>query len=424
MCIHGPVALILATLATLLISNPLLEGNFRSWQIATLWGTILMAVPAHAILEFFAVQDAVRDAIPIVRAHCGDLTDQEKQDLMPISLRQKMIFCTLFVTIIPTAVLGATVLLKLNDRFDKFNIMNKLEILNSISLWIIVLFFFSTIVSLAICLLLTNNVANLTEALVQAMREVESGNMRTRLEVVSTDSFGYLYEGFNKMVHSLKERARLRDVISKYISPHMIEFMSSDDIRLEGINAHASVLFADIRGFTTLSEGMTPSEVVELLSSYLSAVEPVIRAQGGWINKFAGDSLLAVFGVPNPQPDHANRAVLAATQMRATLKEFNALRESSGKIPIRIGMGIHCGWLIAGSVGSPERMEYTVIGDAVNVASRLQNLTKEFETDLLISFEVFQALSTSLQTRGKLVELRGKSLPMRVFTVHNELRFG
>jgi len=182
----------------------------------------------------------------------------------------------------------------------------------------------------------------------------------------------------------------------------------------------ATMLFADIRGFTTISEKLSPAEVVELLNRYFAAVEPAIQENGGWINKFGGDSLLAVFGAPVPHTDHARRAIHAALAMRNALTAFNAEQAANGEPQVEIGVGIHSGTILAGNVGSPTRMEYTVIGDVVNVASRIDGLNKDWNTDILVSADTWEAagLNGLISVRAMPpVALKGKSQLTQVYAV-------
>ncbi len=187
---------------------------------------------------------------------------------------------------------------------------------------------------------------------------------------------------------------------------------------LGGKAVHASVLFADIRDFTALAEKMPPEEVVNLLNNYFTAVEPTIKEENGWINKFGGDSLLAVFGVLNPDSKHIYRAVHAALGMRRSLNEFNARQMKEGKPILKIGIGIHCGKMVAGSVGSQERMEFTVIGDAVNLASRIEELNKQWDTDILVSEDVAREVEKDvpMQAMPK-TRVHGISEPIQVFAI-------
>jgi adenylate cyclase len=248
--------------------------------------------------------------------------------------------------------------------------------------------------------------------MVQAMRRVENEELDAHLEVTTTDEFAGLCEGFNRMTGGLQERERLRHAFGCYVAPELAEEVMCHGVRLGGETVSASVLFTDIRGFTALSERMTPAAVVSLLNRYFAMVEPAIRTEGGWINKFGGDSLLAVFGAPVPQADHTRRAV------RAALSEFNARQREAGEPTLRIGVGIDCGEMVAGSVGSPERMEYTVIGDVVNVASRIEALNKKWGTDVLISAEAYAAVGSDVSVRAMpLTEVQGKSEPIQVYAL-------
>jgi class 3 adenylate cyclase/HAMP domain-containing protein len=418
MCIHGPLCLAVSNVTTLLILNPFFGGEFKIGQLIVLWSTMFITVPAHAIIEYFMVQRAALAVIPSIRGAYKGTAAELYPSLIRISIRRKLLFCSIFTTIVPLGVLGLTTLIKINYSADlQLSNINNINII----IWICVLVSFGACLSVSISILMTDDFARPVEGLLEAMSKVESGDLDTSLEVVSSDSFARLYEGFNRMVCSLKEKAFFKEALGKYlgecVSPILDGEVSGEKLQLGGTSVHASVLFVDIRDFTTLSEGMTPMEVVELLNSYYQSVEPAILSEGGWINKFGGDSLLALFGVPVPLSDHAQRAVMAALRMRAALKQFNLRRKHKGDQPIRIGIGVQCGWLVAGNVGSSNRMEYTVIGDAANTASRLQSLTKEVDTDMLIGAEVYQALPAGMRVQEHLVNVRGKDIPLKAYMI-------
>ena len=184
----------------------------------------------------------------------------------------------------------------------------------------------------------------------------------------------------------------------------------------------AAVLFSDIRGFSTLAERMDPQAVVALLNEYLTAMTGATAAFGGYINNFIGDAIVVVFGAPIPQSDAERRAVLAALAMRDALVALNVRRTARGDVPIETGIGIAAGDMVAGQIGSPERMLYTVIGDAVNVASRLETLTKEYPgKSILVTLRVAQALASDpalprVEPLG-LIKLKGRTEPVEVFAV-------
>jgi adenylate cyclase len=183
----------------------------------------------------------------------------------------------------------------------------------------------------------------------------------------------------------------------------------------------ATALFADIRDFTGLSERVPAQQVVDILNRYYTRMVDVIVKEGGLVNKFGGDSLLAIFGAPIRQPDHALRAVQAARQMNRALAEFNAEQAALGLPPLAIGIGISSGEMVAGNIGGQARMEYTVIGDPVNLASRLQSLTKEWGKSVLLSEETQILLEPDLVEVEPCnrIAVRGKQQPTMVFALED-----
>jgi adenylate cyclase len=417
-CLHGPTALISATLITIYVANPIFHTGYRTWQIIALWCTTFVIAAAHALLEYFAVLRAIRPILPLIRSQGGLAPGQSPQGVIRVGLEGKLLFSSFFITLVPLSVLTFTTALKSRHMLTEIGAASAYGRLWWIVLWMIALGSLSALITFSISLLMARDVGQLADRLVKAMTMVEKGNLGARLEIISTDDFADLYGGFNRMAASLEENKRLRDAFGRYLSPELVNQAIRDELRLGGESVNASILFSDIRGFTSLSERTTPEGIVGLLNRYFEAVEPAIQAQGGWINKFGGDSILAVFGAPVPQPDHPRRAVTAALAMRDALVEFNRHQEALGSPVLQIGIGVHCGWLIAGNVGSPNRMEYTVIGDAVNIASRLQTLTKSLDTDILISANVYQAAGSDFQVREMPpAEVQGKSMPLRIYAI-------
>ncbi|MFQ6015900.1 MAG: adenylate/guanylate cyclase domain-containing protein [Anaerolineae bacterium] len=262
-------------------------------------------------------------------------------------------------------------------------------------------------------------------ALVKATQRVAEGHLDTEVRVQSRDEIGILARAFNRMIAGLREREFIKDifgrVVTKEVRETLMETFSSGEIKLGGETRVVTMLFTDIRDFTAMSEQYEPSEVVSFLNEYFTAMVDVVSDYGGVVNKFGGDSTLVIFGAPVEQPDHARQAVMAALAMRCKLKEFNAERVSKGQHPIRIGMGINTGQVVAGQIGSKERLEYTVIGDAVNVTSRIEDLTKEYPGhDILISETTYQDLGKGdgviCQDLGE-VMVKGKKSSVRIYSV-------
>ncbi len=257
------------------------------------------------------------------------------------------------------------------------------------------------------------------EALRQQMRRVQQGDLDALAPVVSKDEFGEMAEGFNAMIRGLRQEEVIRDLFRLYVTPEVADHAIAYGAELGGQLAETSVLFSDIRGFTAMTERMAPDALIALLNRYFNAMSAAVIAEGGLINKFGGDSLLAVFGTPlNPAPGHAAQAVRAAQGMLAALDAFNADQETRNEPTLRIGVGVATGAVVAGNVGSEERLEYTVIGDTVNLASRLQSLTKELNVAVLLAeMTVKNAGDVAAFKAIGAVEVRGKQAPVKVYTL-------
>lgn len=219
--------------------------------------------------------------------------------------------------------------------------------------------------------------------LIERMNMVSKGDFASKASVLTYDEIGKLRGHFNQMVEGLQEREKIRDTFGKFVSLEIAEkLISQGHEMLEGEEIETTVMFTDIRDFTPFSETMSPKELVEFLNSYFSYMCSPIIANKGVINKFIGDSIMAVFSPVFGVEDHADAALRAALGIREALKNFN----SEGNYPeIRHGVGIHTGILISGKIGTQDRMEYTVIGDTVNIASRIESQTKVYKDDILIS---------------------------------------
>jgi adenylate cyclase len=209
---------------------------------------------------------------------------------------------------------------------------------------------------------------------------------------------GQLKTHFNQMLDGLIQREFIKDTFGRYMSEEISEsIIESGKIELGGEEVQASVLFCDIRGFTTLSESMNASEIVNLLNELFSHIVKPISQSGGVVNKYIGDCIMALFGVPKKNQEHPLCALKAALGMRKALLEFNSKQLEAGLPQVNLGIGIHTGPLVAGNIGAQERMEYTVIGDTVNVASRIESMTKEYACELLVSEELWNQIPDSFQ---------------------------
>jgi class 3 adenylate cyclase len=224
----------------------------------------------------------------------------------------------------------------------------------------------------------------------------------------------------NQMVMAIENSklSNLRHAFSRYVSHQLVDGILSkpEDIKLGGERRKVTILFGDIRGFTSMAESMKPEEVVDLLNTYLSALTDVVFKYEGTLDKYIGDCVMAVFGVPLTHYNDAERAVVAAIEMQQRVDEINAEREKEGRKWVEIGIGINTGYVISGNMGSVDRMDYTVIGDGVNIASRLEGLAGRRQ--ILITREVYEEVKYLVNASFlETVTVKGREKPVDVFEV-------
>jgi adenylate cyclase len=256
-----------------------------------------------------------------------------------------------------------------------------------------------------------------------AAGRIKGGEFDIGLKAKSRDEIGVLTESFVEMGRGLAERERLRDTFGRFINETIAEQAMKGELTLGGETKQVTVFFSDIRSFTAISEKLEPQEVVEFLNDYMTRMVECVDKTGGVVDKFIGDAVMAVWGAPVSAGSAAKDAfncVHSALMMRMALLEFNKDRGGNKKPVIRIGCGINTGDVVAGQIGSHKRMEYTVIGDAVNLASRTESLNKPFGTDILITENTWALVGRYLITEEMPpVQVKGKEKPVRMFAVIN-----
>jgi adenylate cyclase len=259
--------------------------------------------------------------------------------------------------------------------------------------------------------------------LVNASHKIEQGNFELDLKPRTKDELGLLTSSFVQMGKGLAERERLKLTFSKFTNKIVAERAASGNLALGGEIRNVTVFFTDIRSFTAMSEKMQPQEVVGFLNDYMTRMVKCVNKTGGVVDKYIGDSIMAVWGAPETTGNLVNdawNAVKTALMMRYELHEFNKQRTAEGKSPVRIGCGINSGMVVAGQIGSADRMEYTVIGDAVNFASRTESLNKPFATDILITENTWQLVKDKvIVEQMPSVHVKGKEESVRMFAVIN-----
>jgi adenylate cyclase len=257
---------------------------------------------------------------------------------------------------------------------------------------------------------------------------ITAGDYTQRLTLDRGDELGQLATAFNQMTAGLAERDKVRDLLGKVVSPEIATQLLSADLQLGGEEREVTILFCDLRDFTGMSEQMAPTEVLALLNRYLDRMSAIIEKHGGVIDKYIGDAIMALFGAPVADPASARRAIAAAREMAQALNTFNReLAAEAAAAPalnlptgLAFGIGINTARVVAGNMGSKTRLNYTVIGDGVNLASRLESLTKDpaYDTPIIVSEATLRAIPNPPPARllGE-VKIKGKTTAVRIFAL-------
>ncbi len=278
--------------------------------------------------------------------------------------------------------------------------------------------------------------------IVDSMKEIiSSADLSKQVEVEYNDETGVLAHTFNIMTNELdkawkqiknyalqavlaqKKEARIRNIFQRYVPQEVINQVETNpEEMLVGRDVDVSTLFSDIRGFTTISEKMHPHDLVQSLNQYFSFMVDLIVNRKGIVDKYIGDAIMAFFGAPVAHDDDALQSVLAGIEMTQQVEVFNRQQIAKGKPPFYIGVGINYGKVTVGNIGTEKKMDYTVIGDNVNLASRLEGLTKEYHQTLLITESLKERVETFVPTRFiDTVAVKGKSLGVRIYTAKDKI---
>ena len=267
----------------------------------------------------------------------------------------------------------------------------------------------ATTISLELTVMLSRSILRPIADLQRATEQVLRGRYNVSVPVTTGDELGELAASFNQMVVGLAERERIREAFGTYLDAEIAEHILSEGFSEEGEEVDASILFLDVRDFTGFAASADAKEVVARLNALFEAAVPIIARHGGHVDKFIGDGLLAVFGVPNRFPDHPDRAVRAACEL---VRVINA-DDGPG---LRIGIGVNTGRIVAGSIGGAGRLNFSVIGDPVNVAARVEAATRDLDENVLITAATAERLTDAIQVapRGS-HRLKGLSEPVELF---------
>ena len=294
-----------------------------------------------------------------------------------------------------------------------------LQNIRNAKIFILVLTVIIIILGILLSLGLSRYFSNPIMKLRESTKALGMGNFDHRVSINRNDELGDLGSAFNKMAEDLALKEKIKDSFGRYVTPEIVDLIlaNPDNQWMKGSEVEATVLFVDIRGFTTLSEDKEPESIVELLNDYFARVTDIVVKHGGHINKFVGDGAMAVFGTPVPTPQHAEAAVMAALDIQEEIARLDREKKMED-VAIQVGIGVNSGAMVAGNLGSQRKMEYTVIGDNVNVASRLTSRAKAGE--ILISRQTYESIknknSLKIEKR-RIASVKGRKMKIAIFNV-------
>ena len=340
----------------------LLDLHLRWYSLAVLLAGSTVVLLYGLIVRYFATELTLR---PVLEQVSGGLPADQGPIVEVIPLRWKLLISLPAINVITGVVVSG-----LSTRGHAR--------LSDLGLDVLVAVAVAFTVSLELTLLLARSILEPIQDLRTATHRVARGDLATRVPVISNDETGALAGSFNEMMAGLQEREKLRDAFGTFVDPALAERILTEGVNLAGEEVEVTVQFIDIRGFTAFAERSSAREVVGVLNDFYERIVPVLVSHGGHANKFVGDGLLGVFGAPDRLRDHADRAVAAALEIAALVRDHYEGR-------LRIGIGVNSGPVAAGTIGGGGRLEFTVIGDPVNTAARVEEATRTTGDDILIT---------------------------------------
>jgi adenylate cyclase len=372
-----------------------IELDIPAYGVGTIYVGALLVTAYSTMMHFFLIEPVLE---PILRDVSQRMHGEIKVHQVRVPLRRKLLAGLPLITLIAGAAASVLATRGEGSLADLgFGLLGALAVTVTLALLLV--------------LLVANSVLDPLRELVEAMRRVRAGDLSTRASVAAEDEMGMLTTSFNEMMDGLAEREALQEAFGSYVSPDAAQRVLRGGSVIEGEEAEVTIMFLDIRDFTSFAERHDAPDVVAFLNEFFGVVVPVITAHGGYVNRIMGDGLLAVFGAPEALPNHAEHAVASALEIADRVKETQG-------DSLRIGIGLNSGPVVAGTITGGPKLEYTVTGDAVNVASRVEGLTKRTGDTVLCTETTrrFAGASASLEARGELA-VQGKTEPLRVYEV-------
>lgn len=407
-------------LASLLIPGYLLFsstflgiGSVTTFELLRICAGILLSGIVTAAIIFFAIEVLCRNIWPPFFPS-GDM--RKTAGVVRLNLGYRLFIAFSLTSILPMILMAVL-------SYNKARMMLVMDPETVIqSLFRMTAFLLAAELALAVTLsyLVSRGIVGPVGAMTHAMARVEKGDLSVSAHMATNDELGALGESFDRMIEGLRDRERIKETFGRFVTPEIAEAILKHPPAPGGENTEVSILFSDIRNYTTICEQLTPQEVIGFLNDYFAYMVEAIEKNQGLVYQFVGDAIMAVFGAPVRSMDHADRAVSSGLAMLEALHRFNQSRDSTLP-PVGIGIGINSGSVVAGIIGSKDRMEYRVVGDAVNLAARIESLNKELGTSILISKATADLLKAPVKCRSfPPMHVKGRSEPIQVFEVFDD----
>lgn len=363
------------------------------WAFFPLLAASLIAVAYSGILHYFAVETGLR---PVVVDINRSVPPRFSTGHKAIPLRLKVMAALPMINIITGLVASA---LSGGDGGGGAGLGIDVLVATGVA----------ATIALELSVLLARSIMRPIRDLQQGIESVQRGEYETSVPVTTADELGELSAAFNQMATGLAERERIRDAFGTYLDKEVADYILSEEYLPEGFEAEVSLLFCDVRDFTSFASGADAKQVVAAINDLFGAMVPIIAREGGQVDKFIGDGLLAVFGAPQAFPDHADRAVRAAVAIA------QRVNHGDGDL-LNVGVGVNSGTVVAGSIGGAGRLNFSVIGDAVNVAARVEAETRETGDEVLITASTRALLSETIEVDDRGARpLKGKDEPVELY---------
>jgi len=403
-----------------LIVTPLFAPDIDAWVISGFRVDADMAgalknITASDITFFYAT-----DALPVVIASTLDLNERSaflrfarENEVNDELYRYPTPEQTRIGHFLP---LNESVDLKVTTFVGK-SLDQALEPYHQLTRYVMWIFIISILAFLIIIVRAARHVTQSISELSDAAIAVASGHLETQVPITRKDEIGLLATNFNEMVKGLSDKEKMRNLLGKVVSPEIANKLLQDGVKLGGEEREVSVLFCDIQGFTHLSESQPATEVIKALNVFFSEVSDIVESHHGIIDKYIGDAVMAIFSAPLEDPNHAENAVRCGIELSRCSDKLNARLPQGMNAGYRFGIGIHSGSVVAGNIGSANRLNYTVIGDTVNIASRVEGQTRVFDTPLIVTEATMQRCKGIEFVKLETVKLKGRKQAVKLYTV-------